>query len=111
MVQSGETSRWNWLAPGPTGEYIAKMPVGATFFDQVIFSYVDAYPTDYRNIDFDKLRVSWGGLGFPPYDRMNKKDFWQLLRETRAAEKAKTDKALLIGVGCNLFEWGTFLRI
>ena len=68
-------------------------------------------PTDYRNIDFDKLRVSWGGLGFPPYDRMNEKDFWKLLRETRAAEKAKTDKALLIGVGCNLFEWGTFLRI
>ena len=100
----------SWLAKGPTGEYIGKMPAGATFFDQLIFPYVDGYPADYRNIDHDKSRVSWGGFGFPPYDRMNEKDFWKLLRETIAAEKAKTDKALLIGVGCNLFEWGTFLR-
>ena len=33
-----------------------------------------------------------------------------MLRETIIEERSKTDKALLIGVGCNLFEWGTFLR-
>jgi uroporphyrinogen decarboxylase len=33
-----------------------------------------------------------------------------MLRETVITERSKTDKALLIGVGCNLFEWGTFLR-
>ena len=100
----------NWLAAGPTGEFIAKMPVGATFFDQMIFPYVDGYPANYNNISHDMSRVSWGGFGFPPYDRMNEKDFWKLLRETIIEEKSKTDKALLIGVGCNLFEWGTFLR-
>jgi uroporphyrinogen decarboxylase len=56
------------------------------------------------------LRVTWGGFGFPPFDRMNEKNFWKKLRDTIIEEKAKTDKALLIGVGCNLFEWGTFLR-
>lgn len=100
----------SWLAPGPTGEFIGKMPVGATFFDQVIFPYLDGYPDKYDNISFDMSRVSWGGFGFPPYDRMNEKDFWKLLRETIIKERSKTDKALLIGVGCNLFEWGTFLR-
>ncbi|HBE42684.1 MAG TPA: methyltransferase [Bacteroidales bacterium] len=100
----------SWLAPSPSGEYIAKMPAGATFFDQMIFPYVDGYPENYNNISTDMSRVSWGGFGFPPYDRMNEKDFWKLLRDTIKEEKGKTDKALLIGVGCNLFEWGTFLR-
>lgn len=100
----------SWLASGPTGEYIGKMPADATFFDQVIFPYIDGYPEDFNNISRDMSRVSWGGFGFPPYDRMNEKDFWKLLRKTIIEERSKTDKALLIGVGCNLFEWGTFLR-
>lgn len=100
----------SWLAPGTTGEYIGKMPAEATFFDQIIFPYLDGYPADYRNLSRDMSRVSWGGFGFPPYDRMNEPDFWKLLRDTIKEERAKTDKALLIGVGCNLFEWGTFLR-
>lgn len=100
----------SWLAAGPTGEYIGKMPVGATFFDQLIFPYLNGYPDNFNNISQDMSRVIWGGFGFPPYDRMNEKDFWKLLRETIIVERSKTDKALLIGVGCNLFEWGTFLR-
>jgi uroporphyrinogen decarboxylase len=100
----------SWLAAGSTGEYIGKMPMGATFFDQLIFPYADGYPSDYKDISRDMSRVIWGGFGFPPYDRMNEKDFWKLLRETIIMERSKTDKALLIGVGCNLFEWGTFLR-
>jgi len=100
----------SWLAAGQTGEFIGKMPVGATFFDQMIFPYIDGYPDNINNISFDMSRVIWGGFGFPPYDRMNEKDFWKLLRETVIRERSKTDKAFLIGVGCNLFEWGTFLR-
>jgi uroporphyrinogen decarboxylase len=100
----------SWLAPGPTGELIGKMPAGATFFDQIIFPYIDGYPANYDKLGFDMSRVSWGGFGFPPYDRMNEKDFWKVLREKIEEERSKTEKALLIGVGCNLFEWGTFLR-
>jgi uroporphyrinogen decarboxylase len=100
----------SWLAAGSTGELIGKMPADATFFDQLIFPYIDGYPADYKNISHDMARVTWGGFGFPPYDRMNEKDFWKLLRETVIKERSETDKALLIGVGCNLFEWGTFLR-
>jgi|WetSurMetagenome_2_1015567.scaffolds.fasta_scaffold10543_3 uroporphyrinogen decarboxylase len=100
----------SWLAAGKTGEYIGKMPADATFFDQLIFPYIDGYPANFNNISYDMSRVTWGGFGFPPYDRMNEKYFWKLLRETIIEERSKTDKALLIGVGCNLFEWGTFLR-
>ncbi len=100
----------SWMAAGPTGEYIGRMPSGATFFDQIIFPYLDGYPSNYNEIGRDLSRVIWGGFGFPPYDRMNENDFWKMLRETVINERAKSDKAFLIGVGCNLFEWGTFLR-
>lgn len=100
----------SWLAAGPTGEFIAKMPAGATFFDQIIFPYLNGYPDDYKNLGYDMSRVSWGGFKFPPFDKINEKDSWKFMRETIIEERYKTDKALLIGVGCNLFEWGTFLR-
>jgi uroporphyrinogen decarboxylase len=100
----------SWLAAGPTGEFIGKMPVGATFFDQLIFPYLNGYPKNFDHISHDMSRVIWGGFGFPPYDRIGEKDFWKLLRQTIIEERSKTDKAFLIGVGCNLFEWGTFLR-
>jgi uroporphyrinogen decarboxylase len=100
----------SWIARGKTGEYIGKMPAGATFFDQVIFPYLDGYPDNFDGIREAMARVTWGGFGFPPYDRMDEKDFWKLLRNTIIKERARSDKAFLIGVGCNLFEWGTFLR-
>ena len=100
----------NWLAPGKTGEFIGNMPVGATFFDQIIFPYVDGYPSDYKDLGREMSRVIWGGFGFTPFDHHDEPDFWKTLRETIKREKEKTEKALLIGIGCNLFEWGTFLR-
>jgi hypothetical protein len=53
----------SWLAPGKTGEFIGKMPVGATFFDQLIFPYIDGYPSDYNNISKEMSGLSGVGLG------------------------------------------------
>ena len=100
----------SWLAPGKTGEFIGKMPAGATFFDQLIFPYLDGYPENYNNLGAEMSRVVWGGFGFTPFDWSDRDDFWILLREKVLDLKSKTDKALLLGIGCNLFEWGTFLR-
>ena len=100
----------SWLAPGKTGEFIGKMPSGATFFDQLIFPYIDGYPADYKDVSREMTRVIWGGFGFTPFDWIDEKDFWKMLREKIITERSKSDKAFLIGVGCNLFEWGTFLR-
>lgn len=99
-----------WLASGKCSEMIGKMPVGATFFDQLIFPYADAYPENYKNLGFDMSRTVWGGFGFTPFDRIDEPNFWTSLRKKALEARANTDRALLIGVGCNLFEWGTFLR-
>ncbi len=100
----------SWLAPGKSGEYIGKMPKGTTFFDQMIFPYIESYPPDYADLGTQMSRVIWGGFGFTPYDWIDEPDFWQMLREKTIELRLSTDKALLLGVGCNLFEWGTFLR-
>ncbi len=95
---------------GSSGEIIGRMPVGATFFDQTIFPYVNGYPDHYNNLANDMKRVIWGGVGFTPWDWAGEKDFWKLLREKTIDLKKQTDKALLLGIGCNLFEWGSFIR-
>ena len=100
----------SWLAYNNQGEAIGRMPEGATFFDQTVFPYLDAYPEDYSQLDAAMNRTVWGGFGFTPWDRLDQEDFWTMLRTKTLEYKEHTDKALLIGVGCNLFEWGTFLR-
>ncbi|GEM_PF-1661534 len=65
----------SWLAANKNGEYIGKMPKGATFFDQLIFPYKDDYPKNYSRMGEDMERAVWGGFGFTPYDRMNQPDF------------------------------------
>ena len=95
---------------GSGNEIIGRMPVGATFFDQTIFPYADGYPADYKSLANDMKRTIWGGFGFTPWDWADEKDFWKLLRKKTIDLKKKTDKALLLGIGCNLFEWGTFIR-
>ena len=100
----------SWLAPGTTGEIVGKMPVGATFFDQQIFPWIDGYPADFSKMGNDMARTVWGGFGFSPFEGLNEQEYWKMYREKTIELRSKTDKALLLSVGCNLFESGTFLR-
>ncbi len=92
------------------GDKLAKMPVGATFFDQTYFPYLDDYPTDYKDLDKMMDKVLWKKLGHSPWDNASKPDFYKTLRKNALHLKETTDKALMLVCGCNLFEWGTFLR-
>jgi uroporphyrinogen decarboxylase len=89
---------------------LSKMPVGATFFDQTYFPYVDGYPSDYSGLDAEMHRVMWARDAHSPWDHAGDTDFWEKLRQNALHLKDTTDKAILIVCGCNLFEWGTFLR-
>ncbi|GKX29309.1 methyltransferase [Vallitalea longa] len=92
------------------GTFIAKMPKGATFFDQTIFPYVDGYPDNYKNIKDAMDKVLWSYLVHSPWDHANEPDFWENLRKKAIELRNSTDKAIMIVCGCNLLEWGTFLR-
>ena len=89
---------------------LSRMPIGATFFDQTYFPYVDGYPDSYANLDVEMGRIMWARDAHSPWDHAGESDFWQKLRENTLKLRASTDKALLVVCGCNLFEWGTFLR-
>ncbi|HEX9028190.1 MAG TPA: uroporphyrinogen decarboxylase family protein [Anaerolineales bacterium] len=92
------------------GEAVAKMPVGATFFDELVFPYIDGYPADYRDLGAAMRRVHWSGLAHSPWDHAGEADFWENLRANALKLRQESDRAIMIVCGCNLFEWGTFLR-
>lgn len=100
----------SWYAKDDTGEKIARMPSGSTFFDQLIFPYFNGLPEYYDDLPNAMKKVMWAALPLSPWDKSNREDFWSKLRGKTIDLRNKTDKALIIGVGCNLFEWGTFLR-
>jgi len=89
---------------------LSRMPIGATFFDQTYFPYVDGYPDSYKDMDAEMGRIMWARDAHSPWDHAGESDFWQKLRENTLKLRQSTDKALLVVCGCNLFEWGTFLR-
>ncbi len=93
-----------------SGTMIARMPQGATFYDQTCFPYLEDYPIDYRELPQAMQKVLWAYLAQSPWNRAGEPDFWEQLRETCLTLRAETDRALFMGIGCNMFEWGTFLR-
>ncbi len=105
------TSDGGWDALSPDGTRIATMPnKTATFFDQTYFPYFDGYPDTYDNLREVMPKVMWAGLVHSPWDHADEEDFWQQLRDKAIHLRKTTDKALMVVAGCNLFEWGTFLR-
>jgi uroporphyrinogen decarboxylase len=92
------------------GTLIAQRPAGATFYDERCFPYEGGYPADYRELPTAMGKVLWSALVHSPRDHAAEPGFWSDLRARALALKARSDRALMIVVGCNLFEWGTFLR-
>lgn len=89
---------------------IARKPVGATFFDATVFPYLEGYPGSYADLPRAMGLVHWAALAHAPWDHAGEPGFWDTLRRKALHLRETTDKALMIVVGCNLFEWGTFLR-
>ncbi len=100
----------SWLARNREGVDVAHMPAGGAFFDAACYPWVDGYPADFRDLPQAMGRVLWSALVHSPWDHAGQPDFWRSLRERALALRQSTDRALMIVCGCNLFEWGTFLR-
>ena len=92
------------------GVRVATMQLGANFFDQTCFPYVAGYPASFDALPNVMPLVHWAGLPPSPWAHAGEADFWPQLRARTLAFRASTDRALMVVIGCNLFEWGTFLR-
>ncbi|MFV0529029.1 MAG: uroporphyrinogen decarboxylase family protein [Lachnospiraceae bacterium] len=122
VLSNGVTAQWpSWFKPQhmPDGSYlvydaegtlIAKMPNKGMCFDQMYFPYVDDYPENYDHLDKEMGKVLWSALVHSPWDHASEAGFYDDLRRRCLELRASTDRALMITCGCNIFEWGTFLR-
>ena len=100
----------SFIARHRDGTDIAHMPAGGAFYDQSHFPWVDGYPDDFSGMDAAMGKVLWSALVHSPWDHAGDPEFWKTLRERTLALRASSDRAIMIVCGCNLFEWGTFLR-
>ena len=89
---------------------LSKMPIGATFFDQCYFPYEKGYPDDFSDLGTQMGKVMWSKDARSPWDHAAEADFYDQLRKNAIHLRQSTDKAVIMGCGCNLFEWGSFLR-
>lgn len=122
VLSNGAVAQWPaWFRPkhledgsyevyDKEGTLIAKMPRKGMCFDQMYFPFKDDYPDDYRDLDRQMGKVLWSAMAHSPWDHINEKDFYANLRKRCIDLRNSTDRALMITCGCNLFEWGTFLR-
>ena len=92
------------------GLEIARMPAKGTFFDQTYFPYLEDYPADYKDLSTEMGRILWAALVHSPWDHAGDPGFWDTLRANALELRRTSDRALMLVIGCNLFEWGTFLR-
>lgn len=100
----------SWTALAPDGTPIAKMPAKGAFYDQSCFPYLDGYPDSFSDLPERMKKVLWSALVHSPWDQADRPGFWDQLRKKTLALRQSTDRALMVVCGCNLFEWGTFLR-
>lgn len=108
--QPERASDGSLVAANPDGLILAKKPSGATFFDQTVFPYESGYPSSFVDLPSAMNLVMWQALAHSPWDHAGEVDFWQNLRRRALALRENTDRAIVVVAGCNLFEWGTFLR-
>jgi uroporphyrinogen decarboxylase len=121
-LMDGQPARYPaWFNPErqPDGSFVARMadgldiahmPARGTFYDQTYFPYLEDYPADYRDLDKEMSRILWAALVHSPWDHAGDPGFWDTLRAKTLELRRSSDRALMVVVGCNLFEWGTFLR-
>ncbi len=109
---------WFSPVPGPecswevyrNGRRSARMPAGATFFDGTYVPWPEEIPEDLGDLDGQMGFILWSALVHSPWDHAGEDGFWPELRRRALELRRTTDRAIIIVCGCNLFEWGTFLR-
>lgn len=100
----------SWNAFDEEGDLLARMPNKAAFFDQTLFPYQENYPSNLKDLPTAMNKILWAKFVHSPWDYAHEDNFYETLRDKTIELRKNSDKALMIVAGCNLFEWGTFLR-
>jgi len=94
----------SWYTIDEDGTVLSKMPVGASFFDQMYFPYENGYPENFNNLKDALKKISW--VVHSHASNLNVTE----LREKLLKLKKSTNKALVMSGGVKLLELGFFIR-
>ena len=94
----------SWQTFHDDGTVLSRMPVGATFFDQMFFPYENGYPDSFDNLNDALTKISW--VVHSHSSNLNDEE----LREKLIKLKELSGKALVMSGGVKLLELGFFIR-
>jgi uroporphyrinogen decarboxylase len=101
----------DWVAYGKDGSPQARMIAGATYFSQAVWPMSgDDWENQLADLPCHMGKVNWAGLAEPLYDGGLSNENLQRIAAHVKHLRQSCDRAIMIGFGANLFEWGTFLR-
>jgi uroporphyrinogen decarboxylase len=100
-----------WLVRSADGTVIAEMPPGAFYLGQKHFPLLDwdGDPAVLDRLPELMTKVMWSALPTAPFHRPLTPEHLADIREKAKALNETTDKAIMIGFGGNLLEWGAYL--
>ena len=104
-------SEGQWLAYNAEGTLVGRMIEGATYFSQTCWPFAaDDWFGRLDQLPKVMSSIIWAGLPEPMYAEGHTPDNLKRIAAHIKHLRATQDRAIMLAVGANLFEWGTFLR-
>lgn len=98
-----------WVCRDNDGEMLSHMPEGVAYFSQCYWPLAGTEKTEFSDLEEYMKKNAWSYMADPLWKNAERPDFYSFLKEKAAAFRQKTDRAVMIGFGGNLFENGQFL--
>lgn len=101
----------DWLAFNDAGEMVARMSEGCTYFSQTIHPLArEDWMGGLRDLGRQMNSVCWAALAEPLYAGGLSDENLVRIGEHVRRLRERSDRAIMIAYGANLFEWGSYLR-
>ncbi len=101
----------DWVVRNREGVIVGRMIDGATYFSQACFPLSDdGWAGRLDELPVCMGRVVWAAMAEPLYEGGLSDENLRRIGEHVRALRQRTDRAIMIAFGANLFEWGSFLR-
>lgn len=92
------------------GDIIGRMPAGFTCFDQTYWPLSGSDGLDrFQPLTEHMRKVTWAAMPSPPFDEPLTPERLEEIGRTAKALREASDRAIVLPLGCNLFEWTQFL--
>lgn len=104
-----EKRKEGWVCLNEEGVVIAEMPNSATYFSQKVYPLMGTLPDSFEELPRWMNMSPWAFMTDPIWKNAARPDFWQFLADRARDLSESTDRAIMLGFGGNLFEWGQFL--